>query len=285
MKHCLIYAMLLLSGLSVAFTAKAQETVLRPVTSVYTLEAGSSHLADTYLTPLKYSGWQMALSYERWQAMKFSPQDWVMNLSGRLSFDRDLNPGKNATMWGAELQLQWAMMRRWPSGNVNGVSLSAGGFTDLHGGLLYLARNSNNPVSAKAAWNVGVSGMATWRLQVGRLPVVLAYRVSLPLVGVCFSPQYDELYYEIYLGNHKGLAHFAWPGDYFRIDQLLSADLRLGATALRVGYRCNIFTSSLSGLECRDISHCFTFGISGEWLSLGRDNHLDSDAKIISAFY
>lgn len=29
---------------------------LRPVTAAYTLEAGSSHLSDTYLTPLKYSG-------------------------------------------------------------------------------------------------------------------------------------------------------------------------------------------------------------------------------------
>ncbi|MDE6130631.1 MAG: hypothetical protein K2F74_03465, partial [Muribaculaceae bacterium] len=69
---------------------EGQETVERPVTSVYTIEAGRSHICDTYLTPLKYDGWQTALSYERWQAMRFNPEKWVMNRRGRLSLDRDL---------------------------------------------------------------------------------------------------------------------------------------------------------------------------------------------------
>ena len=43
------------------------EAVVRPVTAAYTVEAGTSHLADTYLTPLKYSGWSMGLGYERMQ--------------------------------------------------------------------------------------------------------------------------------------------------------------------------------------------------------------------------
>ena len=264
---------------------KGQETVERPVTSVYTIEAGRSHICDTYLTPLKYDGWQTALSYERWQAMRFNPEKWVMNLSGRLSLDRDLNPARNAVMWGLELRLDWTMMRRWHVASLPALTLAAGGQTTLGGGVLYLARNSNNPASAKAAWTAGVSGQATYRLNAGRLPVVLGYRLSLPLAGCFFSPDYDELYYEIYLGNHSGLAHFAWPGSYFRVDQLLSADLRLGATALRIGYRCNILSTKASGIISRQTGHIVTLGISGEWMSLGRSGRPSAEARYISAYY
>ena len=64
---------------ALALTLGAQ-TVERPVLSSYTVEAGSAHLVETYLSPLKYSGWGTALGYERMQAMRFDPENWVMNL-------------------------------------------------------------------------------------------------------------------------------------------------------------------------------------------------------------
>lgn len=63
--------------LPAALRADDGETV-RPVFSAYTLEAGSAHIADTYLTPLKYNGQHFGIDYQRWQAMKFDPQRWVM---------------------------------------------------------------------------------------------------------------------------------------------------------------------------------------------------------------
>ena len=60
-------------------------TVLRPVFAAYTVEWGSSHLTDTYLTPLKYDGWHAAFDYQRYQAMKFAPRDWTMRLSLNLA--------------------------------------------------------------------------------------------------------------------------------------------------------------------------------------------------------
>ncbi len=61
-----------------------REAIERPVVSAYTLEAGTAHIAQTYLSPLRYSGPMLALSYERMQAMRFDPERWVMRLSGRL---------------------------------------------------------------------------------------------------------------------------------------------------------------------------------------------------------
>ena len=93
-----------------ALTGMSQE---RPVTSAFTIEAGSARLCDTYLTPLHYRGWNAALVYERFQAMRFSPENWIMRLDGRLSVDHTENPARNATMWNLDLRIGWGMMRRW----------------------------------------------------------------------------------------------------------------------------------------------------------------------------
>lgn len=261
------------------------ERPLRPVAAAYTLEIGSALLNDTYLTPLKYSGMTFALAYERMQAMRFDPERWIMQLRGRLAVDNTENPARNATMWNLGFEVSWGMMRRFRPEAVAGVQLFAGGFTELDLGALYLSRNGNNPVSAKAAWSVGVTAAVVYNMKIGRLPVMLRYQPAIPVTGAFFSPDYGELYYEIYLGNHSGLAHAAWWGNYFRMDNLLTADLRFGSTALRLGYHADILSTKVNGIVARRIVHAFTVGISGEWLSVPRSGRISSQAKIISAIY
>ena len=272
-------------NLFVAIALSAAENEYRPVTAAYTFELGTSHLSDTYLTPLKYKGLSFGLGYERMQAMKFSPEKWVMQLAGRLGVNRAENPARNAMMWDLDLELSWAMMRRWQIDAAPGLQIYGGGTTLLDVGALYLARNGNNPVSAKAAWTVGLSGMAVYNFKVSRLPVCLRYQAVLPVTGAFFSPDYGELYYEIYLGNHSGLAHAAWWGNYFRLNNLLTADLRFGATNLRLGYRANILSTKVNNIVSREIIHSFVVGVSGEWLSLQRSGSISPKAKIISAMY
>lgn len=262
-----------------------REKVLRPVTSAYTFEIGSSHINNTYLTPLKYSGLNFAFSYERLQAMAFDPEKWIMQLQTSISLDSDQNPAKNATMWDLSLSASWAMLRRFDVSAVNGLKIAAGGMTGIDLGALYLARNGNNPVSAKAAWNIGLTAAAIYNFKISRLPVTLRYQPSLPVTGLFFSPDYGELYYEIYLGNHSNLLHGAWWGNYFRFDNLLTADLRLGSTNLRLGYRCDYFSSKVNNIVSRRFSNTFVIGISGQWLSLPRSGKISPEAKIISALY
>ena len=76
MKHIqqFIYGLLLLSAGTIAAAEPADSVKpLRPVAAAYTVEAGSSQIVNTYLTPLRYDGMELALRYERMQAMKFSP--------------------------------------------------------------------------------------------------------------------------------------------------------------------------------------------------------------------
>lgn len=265
-----------------ALGATAQEPE-RPVLSAYTLEAGSAHLAETYLSPLKHSGWNIALGYERMQAMRFNPDRWVMQLQGRLSLQRAANPARNARMWDLALDLRWGMAHRWHL--TDGLTIYAGGSTGVDVGAFYNPRNSNNPIAAKAAWTINALGAISWNGRFGRLPVCARYQAELPLTGIFFSPAYGELYYEIYLGNHKNLVRPAWPGNYFGLDNYLSLDLRFGRTTLRLGYRWDILSSKASHIVTRRVEHTAVVGVVCEWLSLGPKSKSANDSRIINALY
>lgn len=270
--------------MAVTATSTDAEEPLRPVLSAYTAEIGTSHIANTYLSPLKYSGGATALNYERMQAMKFSPEKWVMRLDARVSFGWPKNPVRNASMLDLDLDIRWGMMYRRRM--TQGFTLMAGGSTGIAGGAFYNSRNSNNPASAKASWTVNASASAVWNGSFHGIPLCARYIVEMPLTGIFFSPEYDELYYEIYLGNHSGLVHGAWPGNFFRIDNLATLDMRFGATILRLGYRCNVLSTKASNLVTRSTTHTFVVGFASEWLSLSsRNTRGFENARVISALY
>lgn len=271
------------SGMRPVADADTAATVVRPVFAAYTLEYGSAHLTDTYLTPLRYEGWHAGFDYQRYQAMRFAPRDWTMRLHMNLSVDKTDNPARNASMWDIMLSADWGMMRRFRP--LPGLTLAAGASTGIELGCLYNPRNGNNPASAKAALTFNASGYAAWNGTLLGVPLTLRYQAMLPVTGVFFSPDYGELYYEIYLGNHSGLAHCAWWGNYFRYRQTLTADIHFGNTSLRVGYENNIFTSEVNHIVTRDISHRAILGISGEWISVSPRKELSAEARMISATY
>ncbi|WP_285823400.1 DUF3316 domain-containing protein [Duncaniella freteri] len=266
-------------------TAQQQEESkpLRPVHASYTIEAGSARLADTYLTPLKYRGWHTGVDYTRYQAMGFDPENWTMSLHAGIGIDRCENPAGNASMWSLMLNADWGMMRKFRP--AQSLTLAAGGSTGLTAGCLYNDRNGNNPASAKGAWTINLTGYAAYQLRIGKLPVTLMYRPTLPVTGVFFAPDYGELYYEIYLGNDKGLVHGAWWGNYFSLDNLLTADLHLGSTNLRLGYRANIFSSKMNDTVTHIYNHSFVIGISGEWLSFNPRKPNSRKARSISPIF
>ncbi|MBD5249536.1 MAG: DUF3316 domain-containing protein [Barnesiella sp.] len=267
--------------LQVAHILAAQE-VLRPVTSSYTLEGGSVHLHDTYLSPIGYDGMTYAFTYRRAQAMKFNPEQWVMQLNMSVGVDYTENPARNATMWGTGIKAQWNMVHRWKL--PHNITVAAGPGTGVNLGVLYLNRNQNNPASAKASWSIDATGYVSWNTRLFNIPVTLRYQPVLPLTGVFFSPQYDELYYEIYLGNHRNLVHPAWWGNYFTMDNLVTADLRFSGTWLTLGYHNTVVSTKVSDITTRMTTHAFVIGISGEWLSLKRGSLPSSTSTIISAY-
>ena len=253
---------------------------LRPVTAMFTAEVGHANVLDTYLTPIAYGGIHCALGYTATQATGFDPHRWVRQLAFEASYSPTHNPVGNRTLHTLMVEGRWGMMHRW-QGWSPGVRLLFGGDTRLRGGAVYNPSGSNNVVSARIHWSVGAASMVVWHTRMGRLPVTCSYAVSLPLAGVFFSPEYDESYYEIYLGNRSHLAHFGWWGNRFDLDHRLSLDLHLGGTTMRVGYHGRVERSWVSHLNTHHVTHALVIGIGGDFLSIPRQG-INPKARIVN---
>ena len=141
-----------MAALSWAASLRAEEP-LRPVSSAFMLEGGSSHLLDTYLSPLKYTGWHTAFSYQRAQAMKFAPATWRQQLDLGVEINNAGNPARNASLLYGNLSAAWSMSRLWRL--PHRLTVTAGGRVEGNLGGIYSNRNGNNPASLKTDLSLG----------------------------------------------------------------------------------------------------------------------------------
>ena len=262
---------------------EVDEEPIRPVASIFNFDFGHASLLDTYLSPIRYGGKMFRLSYEAQRAAGFSPEKWNHQLDFGVDYDITHNPAENHTTHSLMADVRWGMMYRWRDVFTDGLHLKAGGSTQLRGGVLYNDNNSNNVVSVRAHWSLGFMGQALYNLPT-RLPITLRYQATLPLAGVFFCPEYDEAYYEIYLGNRRNLAHFGWLGNRFDMENLVTVDFHFGSTILRVGYRNRVESSWINNINTQAISHGIVVGIGGELTGVNSKKRSNPNKKICSVY-
>ena len=227
--------------------------------SMFTVDAGYASIHDSYLTPITYDGMDLAMQYEAMRSIR--NDQWLWQLQVGADYNLVENDAQNNELHKLMGDITFDMQRQWRQLIAHRVNVSVGPMTQLRAGIIYNEVNSNNPVSVRAQWNVGVTGMASMDTRLWRLPVTLRYQAQLPALGVFFAPEYDESYYEIYLGNHKNLAHLGWWGNRLDMTHYLGADLHLGKTTLRIGYRTRLEHWSVNHLKVHDVTHSFVLGI------------------------
>ena len=227
--------------------------------SMFTVDAGYASIHDSYLTPITYDGMDLAMQYEAMRSIR--NDQWLWQLQVGADYNLVENDAQNNELHKLMGDITFDMQRQWRQLIAHRVDVSVGPMTQLRAGIIYNNANSNNPVSVRAHWNLGVTAMASMDTQLWRLPVTLRYQAQLPALGVFFAPEYDESYYEIYLGNHKNLAHLGWWGNRLDMTHYLGADLHLGKTTLRIGYRTRLEHWSVNHLKVHDVTHSFVLGI------------------------
>ncbi len=228
--------------------------------SMFMVDAGYASVHDSYLTPITYDGLDLAMQYEAMRSIRADKWLWQLQVSADYNYVE--NDARNNDLHKLMGDITFDMQRRWQQLIAHRVDVSVGPMTQLRAGIIYNAVNSNNPVSVRAHWNVGATAMAAWHTRLGRKPITLRYQAQLPVAGVFFAPEYDESYYEIYLGNHKNLAHLGWWGNRFDMTNYLGADFNFGKTILRLGYRSRLEHWTVNNLHVHDFTHSLVLGIS-----------------------
>jgi hypothetical protein len=250
------------------------EELPRPVLQEYRLEIGGGTALSTYLSPLRYDGTVIGMSGQWSKASQWAPESLVMQFNAA-GYMRDYkNPARTASMIGFDGMFAWGM--QWRKRLPYSLQVTAGGSLDISGGCLYLTRNGNNPVTALASASLDINASLSWRFKIGKLPMVLSDEIRLPSLGCFFAPEYGETYYEIWLGNKKGLAHCGWWGNRFCIDNLLSLKLDFGRTAMEIGYRYDYNSSWANSLSTRLHTHTFVIGIIPHGLGIKRRAAINS---------
>lgn len=211
------------------------------------LMAGHQTTRCTYLSPLTYTGPGYGLHYE-WMRPTWRKGTVGMQARADLNYGYLLSPAKNSRMYDLTLSLEWGVERLWNTST--GFSFAAGLSAGADAGVLYLPRNGNNPAQALLWSGISLTARGSYdRLKLCGKPLRISESIDLPSTGVFFCPAYGETYYEIYVGNHSGLAHFGWWGNRLQLKSRLRVDWELGRYALTIG-----FDYRFHGLECNDIT-------------------------------
>lgn len=209
--------------------------------------AGRHTARCTYLSTQTYSGPGYGLTFE-WNRPTWADGTIVQSARADVEYGYLLSKSKNSRMYDLSVNLEWGAEKKWRP--ATGWNLSAGGSAGIDGGVMYLPRNGNNPAQAQMWTGVSLTAHAGYdRLHLFGKSLNIFGSVEIPSIGVFFSPAYGETYYEIYLGNHSGLAHFGWWGNRPQIKSRLRADWQLGRHALTLGvdYR-------YQGLDCNHLT-------------------------------
>lgn len=281
--------MMILCG---TFTGMAQnffvsnDSVNHPRTEVASqLAVGHANRLDTYLSPEKYRGTEVRFVSEvmrdsRKHSKKGSesapsllgkaggevlrPLTYTLTHEGELDILH--NRADNAKEISGAYDLSYAAMRRFAVTVSEGGSpllLYAGLMADFNLGFTYNTRNTaNNPAQGYLSLGVGANVMAQYPFVLWNKHFRVNYEARMPFVGVMFSPNYGQSYYELFNeGNYDHNIVFTSIAT-FQLRQQLALDYSLNArTALRLGYLCDIRQATPNNLKQHHYFNAVTFGV------------------------
>jgi hypothetical protein len=231
----------------------------RLVTRATTYGIGSSSLLDTYLSPLTYTGTEIRVQRESMRHTRWMQGRLRQQTLFNIGFSLTENPASTGEEWAGTVSWDYSLLYPWKLSER--LTLMAGPQLDIHGGFIYNLRNSNNPAQVLADAHLGASGLAEYRFRIKGHPFTARYQLDVPLLGVMFSPEYGESYYEIFEEEHDGRnVLFVTPLNAPIWRHHLSLDVPLGRWQLRLAYRGDIRQSHVNDIKSHQWSHLFMVG-------------------------
>ena len=245
--------------------------------------AGHYNLKDTYLSPLKYTGWGVRILNERMKVVRLADYNISRQQFINVDIGSTTNPAENATNLTAFADYSLGYHYRFCV--AQNLKILAGASSRAMLGFIYNTRNGNNPASAKADIDLNISAMAIYGLNIGSKTLTFRYQMEVPFAGVFFSPHMGQSYYEIFnLGNTSGVIQFNSFHNKLAMKNYLTMDLPVGNYTLRFGYLNSMYYTDVNHIESHIVSHSFLFGFVKEFVAFG-GKRLKKNNYYRSAFY
>lgn len=222
----------------------------------YQIGFDKTKLLDTYLSQERFSGpgFTFLTTWERNKASK----RWSTLMENQVNFSSTNDGSGDRSELEGSYNIFIGRLRSWHLSDSR-WTLQAGGMVNVGIGFIYNTSNSNNPAQARLSAMLMPVGIATYRFN----RATFRYELELPLVGLMFSPNYGQSYYEIFSrGNYDhNVVPTTWDSaPYLR--QQLSFDLTFWrTTALRVGFICDYQQSEVNKIKTHVNSFRIMVGI------------------------
>lgn len=224
------------------------------------LGIGGVEFLDTYLSQEKYSGTELRYISHTLREREGKRLSRIIVHQGSVANAR--NRADNCSEMAGTYKFSYGLLYGWKL--LGGtLDLRAGAIVDAAAGFLYNTRNSNNPAQARFNVDIAPTATAAYSFKLGKIPMTARYEASTPLAGLMFSPNYGQSYYEIF--SEGDYDHNIVPTTFIAtpsLRQMLTLDLTLGKTTLRLGYMGDWRQSEVNNLKYHSYSNMFVIGIT-----------------------
>ena len=231
------------------------------ITRSLMLGIGGTNVLDTYLSQEHFSG--IGFSFLATVERQRPSARWATLMEHEANFSTVKDKARSKQELEGAYNFYWGRLRGWQlfSGKLR---LQAGALINASMGFIYNTSNSNNPAQARVHINLMPAGIATYHFRLWGCPIAARYELALPLVGIMFSPNYGQSYYEIFSrGNYD---HNIVPTTFVSAPEwrhMLTLDAQLSdKLTLRVGYLGNMQQSKVNNLRQHIYTHRFLIGLT-----------------------
>ena len=261
--HIIIGMMALTLLFAVPLSASAQ------LEKASLISVGYTNLLDTYLSQEKATGLELRYTWEKANRRPLKAMidntahtsvlsHWSYLFTQEAFVTKAGTRGNSNSFLGAMYNLRYGWHYNFDPKPLN---VRVGLLGDFTLGGLYNTRNSNNPAQMRLSLNIDPSVLATWRFNIKGKPFALHYEAAMPWVGIAFSPNYGQSYYEIFTrGNYDHNVVFVSPFSGLQLHQMLTFDFRLWRTTFTVGYLSDIRQMRANSLKYHQYTHALTLG-------------------------